>query len=114
MVDLNPFVSRILKKIAPVELADGDTSEKVPCIVIETYGNTSSAVINGKEYLSEIYIQTDVYGCTPKERTELAAKVSKEMTAHGFVRTAGQAMSKTRYVMTFRTVVDEINKHLYQ
>lgn len=114
MVDLNPFVSEILRKIAPVELAGSESSEKIPCIVIEQYGNTTSASINGREYLSDVYIQTDVYGCTPKERSELAAKVSEKMMKHGFVRTAGRAMDSKRFMMTFRVKVDEINKHFYQ
>lgn len=114
MVDLNTYVSNILRKIAPVELAGSDSSEKIPCIVIEQYGNTTSAVINGKEYLSDVYIQTDVYGCTPKERSELAEKVAAKMTKHGFVRTAGRAMDPKRFMMTFHVKVDEINKHFYQ
>lgn len=114
MVDLNPYVSKILRKIAPVELADSDTSEKIPCIVIEQYGNTASAVIDGKEYLSDVYIQTDVYGCTPKERSELAEKVSETMAKHGFVRTAGRPMGPRRFMMTFHVKVDEFNKHFYQ
>ena len=114
MIDLNPYVSKILRKIAPVELADGETSEKIPCIVIDQYGNTTDAVIDGREYLSDIYIQTDVYGCTPKERSELAAKVADTMIKHGFVRTAGRAMGAKRFMMTFHVKVDEINKHFYQ
>lgn len=114
MVDLNPYVSKILRKIAPVELAGSDSGEKYPCIVIEQYGNITSAVIDGKEYLSDVNIQTDVYGCTPKERSELAEKVARTMTEHGFVRTAGKAMGAKRFMMTFHVKVDEFNKHFYQ
>lgn len=114
MIDLNSYVDKILRKIAPVELADSESSEKIPCIVIEQYGNTADVVINGKEHISDVYIQTDVYGCTPKERSELAVKVSEAMTKHGFVRTAGRAMGDKRFMMTFHVKVDETNKHFYQ
>ena len=40
MVDLNVYVSDLLKTIAPVELAsNSDSDEKIPCIVIEQYSN---------------------------------------------------------------------------
>lgn len=114
MVDLNKYVADLLRKIAPVELANSEENEKIPCIVLETYGNTTAAVINGREYLSDVYIQLDVYGCTPKETNQMAVKVSDIMTRKGFYRTAGRALVPTRYMMTFRVRVDEINKHFYQ
>lgn len=114
MVDLNKYVADILKSIAPVELANSEENEKIPCITIEQYGNSTDAVINGKEYLSDVYMQTDVYGCTPKETNEMAVKVSNTMTKHGFRRTAGRPLGTTRYMMTFHVKVDEINKHFYQ
>ena len=64
--------------------------------------------------LSDVYIQLDVYGCTPKETNQMAVKVSDIMTRKGFYRTAGRALVPTRYMMTFRVRVDEINKHFYQ
>lgn len=114
MVDLNKYVADILKKIAPVELANSEENEKIPCITIEQYGNSSDAIINGKEYLSDVYMQTDVYGCTPKETNEMACRVSEAMTKNGFRRTAGRSIGSTRYMMTFHVKVDEINKHFYQ
>ncbi|MCQ2464381.1 MAG: hypothetical protein MJ095_02215 [Oscillospiraceae bacterium] len=114
MVDLNKYVADILKQIAPVELANSEENEKIPCITIDQYGNSTDAVINGKEYLSDVFIQVDVYGCTPKETNEMAVKASGELTRNGFQRTAGRSMGTTRYMMTFCVKVDEISKHFYQ
>ena len=114
MVDLNPYVANILRKIAPVELADSEHEEKIPCICIEQYDNRTAATISGSEYLSDVFVQIDVYGCTPKERSELAVKVSNVMTEHGFNRTAGKPLSSKRFTMTFHVQVDEIEKRFFQ
>lgn len=115
MVDLNVYVSDLLKTIAPVELAsNSDSDEKIPCIVIEQYSNSAAAVLENKEFLSDVYFQTDVYGRTPKETNRMAVEVSEAMTGSGFVRTAGRALNACRYMMTFRVRVDEWNNHFYQ
>ena len=51
MVDLNPYVDRILRNIAPVELAGSESSEKIPCIVIEQYDKRTAVVLEGEEFL---------------------------------------------------------------
>ena len=114
MVDLNPYVDRILRHIAPVELAGSDSSEKIPCIVIEQYDNRTAVVLEGEEFLSDICMQIDVYGRTPEERSLIAGEVSETMTAHGFIRTAGKPMGSQRFTMTFRVRVNETNYHFHQ
>lgn len=92
MVDLNRPIFLLLKDIAPVELEFPSASTKMPLITLTEVSNTEDMSIEGKEVLSNITFQIDVWdNGNSRQRCEmLSCEVSKIMTANGFTRVLGR------------------------
>lgn len=111
MVDLNRPIFLMLKDLAAVELEFPDAKAKFPVITITEITNTEDMSIEGKEVLSDITYQVDVWdnGSTREKCEEIAGKVSEIMTANHFTRVLGRGFKDVsglnRKMMYFRTNV---------
>lgn len=111
MVDLNRPVFLMLKDVATVELEFPDTKAKFPIITITELTNTEDMSIEGREVLSDITYQIDVWdnGSTREKCEETAGEVSRIMTANHFTRVLGRGFKDVsglhRKMMYFKTNV---------
>jgi len=92
MVDLNPDIYRLLKGICRVSLEFPSVREEFPVITITEVSNTSDYIVEGKEMISDVTYQIDVWDNGPsRSRTEeISAKVSDAMLANNYVRVLGR------------------------
>lgn len=97
MIDILPYVRDILKPSgAQTELSENEFSATLPLITLTEVSNTAFAITEGKERLTKITIQLDMYDITPEKVRSLAGVVSLIMTEHGFRRQNGQFMKEDR------------------
>lgn len=61
MVDLNPDIYRLLKGICRVSLEFPSVREEFPVITITEVSNTSDYIVEGKEMISDVTYQIDVW-----------------------------------------------------
>ena len=118
MVDIIPTVAALLSEICPVELQFPHKSAEFPMIPICEIANQSDVVLDGRERLSVISVQADVWddSKTPARAAEIAAKVNAVMVSKGFKRVFGQFMPDgdlQRKCMRFTAKIDELNNRVY-
>lgn len=110
MIDIKPLLAEELEEFAAVELTFGRTERTLPLITITEMGNRSEAVFSGKERLSRITLQLDVYAETAQEVESLSVIASAILIGRGLKRTFFELdMSEEvpRGIMRFSCGVDE-------
>lgn len=111
MVDLNRPLAQLLKPIARVELEFPSVEAEFPVITLTEVANTSNYEVENVEYISDITYQVDVWdnGRNRQRCEQLAAEVSRVLTANGFTRTLGRGMKDPsglhRKTMYFKSLI---------
>ena len=111
MFDLMPFIADFLAETgAQNEIAENDFSFAFPLITLLEVSNISVIIADGKEKVSEISIQLDLYETTPEKVKSLSGVISSLMIAHGFRRGSCQLMKEDgmwREMQQYSCYVDE-------
>lgn len=123
MIDMNKEVADLLKDVCRVQLAFPEINSVFPYVSLTEIGNSSAAVLSGKERYSRYECQLDVWdtaanGNSAARCTQLTAQLSAMMIAAGFSRGAGKLMKDPsglyRYMMSFTGWVDNFEKKVYR
>ena len=110
MTDIKPFIAKLLKKKADVEMSFSDRDFSSPQIILSETENEAEIIISGSERVSRITVQLDIYHKTVKETEELAAEVSGILTAAGLRRSFSEGIyneRRPRKCMRFTCGIDE-------
>ena len=106
-----PFIAKFLAETgAQIEIAENDFSFTFPLIAMLEVSNISAIITDGKEKVSEISIQLDLYETTPEKVKSLSGVISSLMIAHGFRRGSCQLMKEDgmwREMQQYSCYVDE-------
>ncbi len=118
MVDVLPAFAALLKDLAPVELAFPDKNAELPQITLTEIDNSNGLVLSGRERLSSVTVQVDVWdnSPTPERVIALATAANARIVGKGFSRISGQLMADggfQRECMRFRGFVDGANGRVY-
>ena len=120
MVDLRPALSALLSPLARVELSFPGVKAAFPVITLTEISTTTVAVYDGKERLSDVDWQVDIWDNrkTAKQCVELAGKASDILIKHGLTRYFGQLLPDAsvpyRYTMRFRGRLDNKTMIMYR
>lgn len=112
MVDLKPILAEKLGDLAAVGLSFGKTGRKLPVLILTETGNSAQIVLNGRERVSRVTIQIDVYASSAKETEALAASVNERLTGMGLRRSFSQLLTDgdvPRRCMRFTCGIDEVS-----
>lgn len=111
MFDLMPFIAGFLAETgAQIEIAENDFSFTFPLVTMLEVSNISAIIADGKEKVSEISIQLDLYETAPEKVKNLSGVISSLMIAHGFRRGSCQLMKEDgmwRETQQYSCYVDE-------
>lgn len=117
MIDIKPILAEKLGDLAPVGLSFGRVGRRLPALILTETENSARIVLNGRERVSRIAVQIDVYAQTARETETLAAAVSERLTALGLRRSLSQLLTNEelpRRCMRFTCAVDEESGRVFQ
>ena len=88
MLDLNVAIFTLLKPVAKVELEFPDTGKSFPIITIAEISNLPDLIVEGKEKISDITYQVDVWDNGKDRQTceRIANEVSHVLIQNHFER----------------------------
>lgn len=112
MTDIKPFLAEKLGDLAAVGLSFGKTGRKLPALILTETGNSAEIVLNGRERVSRVTIQIDVYAASERETEALAAAVNERLTETGLRRSFSQFLTDgdvPRRCMRFTCGIDEVS-----
>lgn len=112
MTDIKPFLAEKLEDLAAVGLSFGKTGRKLPALILTETGNSAEIVLNGRERVSRVTIQIDVYAASERETEALAAAVNERLTETGLRRSFSQLLTDgdvPRRCMRFTCGIDEVS-----
>lgn len=119
MIDILPYLAKQIQPICRTSEQFPDIKAKFPLATLCEIGNSADTVLDGKERLSTVDIQIDVWdnGKTSAKCKRLAAEVSKIITGIGLRRYYGNEIPDPaipqRYCMRFQGVIDEQTGMVY-
>lgn len=116
MVDIIPYVNKLLKPIAQIELSYNNISADMPLIVITETANDAEMIIDGEDAFSGITIQLDIYHFTDRQVRETACAASNIMTKAGFRRKLSSAVPEQnlkRVTLIFSCGIDEKSGRIF-
>lgn len=112
MVDIKPFLAEKLSDLAAVGLSFGRVGRRLPALILTETGNSAAVVVDGRERVSRITVQVDLYAASAEEAETLAASVSLRLTEAGLRRSFSQLLTDgdfPRRCMRFTCGVDEVS-----
>lgn len=119
MIDILPYLAKQIQPICRTSEQFPDVKAKFPLVTLSEIGNSSDTVLDGKERISAIDIQIDVWdnGKTIAKCKQLAAEISKIMTRIGLRRYYGNEIPDPaipqRYCMRYQGKIDERDGIVY-
>lgn len=119
MIDILPFLAQKIEPICQTAEQFPDTEAAFPLATLCEIGNSADTVLDGKERLSLIEVQIDVWdnGKTSAKCKQLAAEISEVITAVGLRRYFGNTVPDPavpqRYTMRFHGRIDQQTGMVY-
>ncbi len=110
MIDVKPFIARLLGGVVDVELSFPRLAEELPVITITETGNDAAVILGGKDRYSVITLQLDVFAGDALTVTTLAGQVNSRLTELGMKRSFSQLLTDGKFprmCMRYRFGVDE-------
>ena len=96
MIDIKKYIAELIEDIAPVELTFSDTENDTPLICISETDNSSEIILSGRDRVSRIVIQLDLYGENAFETESMAVLVNERLVSKGFRRSFSQLILNER------------------
>lgn len=94
MLDLTVTLIRLLNGIAYTDIEFPDADAKMPRITLTEISNITDFSVDGKERISEITYQVDVWdrGDCRQEAERIAAEACRVLTQQNYTRVMGRSM----------------------
>ncbi len=112
MIDIKPFIEEKLKEICPVELSYNDNFRVLPVIVMTETENEAEVILSGRERISRVTVQLDIYAEAAAETENIGLNVNGILTSCGFRRSFSESIyneDKPRKCMRFTCGIDEVS-----
>lgn len=117
MLDVNTIIPDMVADIVTLEPQFPDIVPVFPIAVLTPIDNGSGVILDGRESLTPVAFQIDVYDTSMKRCEELAHDIVITLIQRGFKRLPGQVLKEKglhRHTLSFSGTVDERHGFIYR